>query len=71
MIIGQIVLDLSKWPTEAILGAIAILGLIVLLVPVALKFAGLTGQQIADVLNLTMQFFINLVAEFRAQNKDK
>jgi len=56
-------------PQTVILGVIGMVCLVVLLVPLALRLAGLTGAQIADVLKLTMQFFINLVAEFRAQNR--
>jgi len=62
-------LDLSTIPTTLVLGVFGVLALIVLLIPIVLKIAGLTGQQIVDVLSLTMQFFVNIVREFRAQNK--
>jgi len=71
MTLAQITLDLSKLSEGVVLGAMGIVACVVLLVPLALKLAGLSGQQIADVLSLTMQFFINLIGEFRAQNKDK
>jgi len=60
---------LAKAPASLILGVLALALVFILLVPLALRLAGLTGEQIADTLKLTMQFFINLVAEFRAQNK--
>lgn len=63
-------IDLRNLSETAILGAIALVGLFVLILPIALRLAGLTGQQIADLLSLTLQFFINLMKEFRAQNKD-
>lgn len=56
-------------PENVIIAAITLLALVLILVPIALRLAGLTGQQIVDVIKLTLQFFINLVQEFRAQNK--
>jgi len=67
--IAQITLDLDKLPANILFGVVVVLAIVILLVPVALRLAGLTGQQITDVLTLTMQFFVNLVREFRAQNK--
>lgn len=67
---AQIILDLSKWPVGAILGALGIIALLLLLLPVALRVSGLTGQQISDVISLTLQFFLNLASHYRAQNKD-
>ena len=66
--IAQITLDLSMLPANVIFGVVIVAAVIVLLVPISLKLAGLTGAQIAEVLSLTMQFFVNLVREFRAQN---
>lgn len=63
-------IDLSTLPTALILGVVGLLAIIIIFVPIALRIAGLTGQQIADVLGLTMQFFVNIVREFRAQNKN-
>lgn len=60
---------LAGLPENVLIAFAALLALIVLLVPVALRLAGLTGQQIVDVLTLTLQFFVNIVREFRAQNK--
>lgn len=64
-------LTLPNVPADAILIALGIIALVVLFVPVVLRLAGLTGQQISDVIGLTLQFFINLVKEFRAQNKQQ
>jgi len=60
---------ISKLSPTIVLGCVGIIALFLLLIPVALKIAGLTGQQITDTLALTMQFFVNIVREFRAQNK--
>jgi len=60
---------LTNLPENVIIAALALIALVVVLVPISLRLAGLTGQQIADVISLTMQFAINLVREFRAQNK--
>ena len=60
----------SNLPASLIVGLAGLLVLIVLGLPLALRVAGLTGQQIADLLALTMQFFINLVHEFRSQNRN-
>jgi len=56
-------------PAYVVVGVVGIAALFLLLVPLSLRLAGLTGQQVADTLSLTMQFAINLVREFRAQNK--
>lgn len=60
---------LSKIPQTVILGVFGLFVVVVLLVPISLRLAGLTGQQVVDVITLTLQFFINLVREFRTQNK--
>jgi len=57
-------------PENVAITLIVVCALVVVIVPLALRLAGLTGQQIYDVLALTLQFFINLIKEFRAQNKD-
>jgi len=54
-----------------IIAVVVVLGLLALTVPVALRVAGLSGQQIADLLMATMRFFINLLQAFRAQNKNE
>lgn len=56
-------------PQSLILGVLGLIVLLVLGLPLALKMAGLSGQQIVDLLTLTLQFFINLAREFRSQNK--
>jgi len=60
---------LSKLPESLILGVLLIVALFVLLVPLALKLAGLTAAQIVDVLTMTTKFFIEIVREFRNENK--
>lgn len=60
---------MSNVPENVIIAFIAIVALLVVIVPLALRLGGLTGQQVVDVITLTLQFFINLVREFRAQNK--
>jgi len=62
---------LKAAPESLILGVLAIAALIVLGVPLALKIAGLSGQQIADVLAMATRFFLELVREFRAENGSK
>jgi len=62
---------LSKLPVSLFSGLIVAIVVIVLFVPVALRVAGLTGQQIAEVLAMTTRVFLELVREFRAENKDK
>jgi len=69
-VIDQITIDLSKLSETALLGAFGIMALLVLLVPIALKLAGLSGEQIVDLLTSTMRFFINMLQAFRAQNKE-
>lgn len=56
-------------PENIVIVALVLIAIVVLLVPISLRLAGLTGQQIAEVIGQTMQFAINLVREFRAQNK--
>jgi hypothetical protein len=64
-------IDLSKFPPEILFGVVVVLAILVLLIPIALRIAGLTGQQITDTISLTLQFFVNIVREFRAQNKQE
>jgi len=63
------VLNIGTLSENVLIAFAALLVLLVLLVPISLRLAGLTGQQIADVLAMTWQFFTNIVREFRAQNK--
>lgn len=60
---------ISKLPGHVLTGLIVATVVLVLFVPLALRVAGLSGQQIADLLTLTLQFFVNLLHEFRSQNK--
>lgn len=60
---------LKTVPQTLLLGVFGIGAIVVIIVPITLRIAGLTGQQIIDLLTLTMQFFINLAREFKAQNK--
>jgi len=53
-------------PIFAVFGLLVLLG--VLLAPVALKLAGLTGSQIIELLSATMQFIVEIIHEFRSQN---
>lgn len=65
----DILAALHNLPASLVIGLFALFVLLVLCIPLTLRVAGLTGQQIADLLSLTMQFFINLAHELRAQNK--
>jgi len=58
----------KEFGVQTLVVALAVLCGTVVLIPVSLRIAGLTGQQIADTIGLTLQMFIALVKEFRAQN---
>jgi len=58
-------------PQTVLSGSIVAIVVLFLFVPIALRVAGLSGQQIQDVLAMTTRFFLELVREFRAENKDK
>jgi len=62
---------ISALPAGVILDAVIVALVFVLLVPIALRVAGLSGAQITDVLKLTMQFCLNLIEEFRKENQQK
>lgn len=64
---NDILQTISTSPLLAYLGFAFML--LLLLIPIALKLAGLTGQQIADVLAMTWQMLIQLVQALRAENK--
>lgn len=67
-----VISDILHAIPEGVLGALIVaIVVLMLFIPLALRLAGLSGQQIVDVLTLTLQFFTNLVSEFRSQNKDK
>ena len=59
---------LKTLPQSAITGVLIVVLVVTIFLPIALRVAGLTGQQIVDLLTLTMQFFVNLIREFRSQN---
>jgi len=54
-----------------ILGILALIGLIVCLVPIALKIAGLTAPQIASLLKDVLDVFLYAVRGYRAENDRK
>lgn len=60
---------LQALPQTLILGALLIVALLVLLVPISLRIAGLTGAQIIDAFTITFNAFLSIVKEFREQNK--
>lgn len=62
---------LRALPENVVISFVVVVALVVVVVPLSLRAAGLTGQQIQDVIALTLQFFINLVREYRAQNSSK
>ena len=55
-------------PENVLITIIVVGALVVVIVPVSLKIAGLTGQQIVDVLKITLDVFLAAVKEFRSQN---
>ena len=64
----QLLQWLEKQPFIGLFGAFVLAA--ILLIPLALRLAGLTGVQIVDVIKLTLQFFVNLAASFRDENKN-
>lgn len=46
-------------------------GLALIAIPIALRVAGLSGDQIVSVLTMTLQFVTNLISSFRQQNKNE
>lgn len=56
-------------PLLAIVGLVVLLAII--LAPIALSIAGLTGAQIIELLKSTMAFIIQVIHEFRASNSDE
>jgi len=61
---------LKDLPQAVLSGLIVAVVVLLLFVPIALRVAGLSGQQIVDLLMATMRFFINFLQAIRAQNKD-
>jgi len=60
---------LKNLPASLFSGLIVAIVVVVLFVPIALRVAGLSGQQIMDVLVITFRAFIDLVRDFREKNK--
>lgn len=63
----EILHEIGSSPVLAFVGAALLLAL--LLLPVALKLAGLSGQQIVDTLTITGRILIDLVKAFRDENR--
>lgn len=60
--------EIAKFFTpEAFITALALIIMLILFVPLALRIAGLTGEQIMLVLSETTRFFLALVNEFRSK----
>lgn len=53
-------------PALSVLGLLLLIG--VLLAPLALRVAGLSGAQVVELLRSTMGFILEVVREFRSQN---
>lgn len=64
----QLLQWLEKQPGLAALGALVLVFFV--LAPLVLRLAGLTGTQIVTVIKLTFQFFVNLAAGLRDENKN-
>lgn len=58
---------LGRSPLLAAVGLLVVLA--ILLAPIALRLAGLSGGQIAELLKSTMSFVVLLIREFRTSNK--
>lgn len=54
---------------DSLVVAVALILFLALLVPIALRLAGLSGSQIEEVWTETLRFFLALVDELRNQNK--
>lgn len=55
-------------PYLAALGLLVLLALI--LAPIALRLAGLTGDQVVRLLQATMQFILEVIKDFRNSNSN-
>jgi hypothetical protein len=62
-------IDLSKLSESVLFGVLIVVAVIVIGAPLSLRLAGLTGAQILEAIQLTLQFFVNLVRAYRDQNK--
>lgn len=65
----EILHELGNSPLLAALGLVTLLALVV--APIVLRMAGLTGAQIVQLLSATMNFLIELVRQFRQENNGK
>lgn len=59
----QIITSITDNPVLALLGAAVLLT--ILLMPIVLHIAGLSGAQIVETLKLTLKFFVDVVKAFR------
>jgi len=62
---------LLQAPQSLVFGVLITIGVIVTIIPIALKFAGLSGAQIVDLLKTTLQFFLSMVEAYKAENSVK
>jgi len=58
---------LANSPLLAVVGLVVVLA--VILAPAALSIAGLSGSQIIELLKATMAFIVEVIKEFRSNNK--
>jgi len=63
---NDVIIAISSIPGLALLGFAVLCALV--FAPLVLSVAGLTGAQILALLTRTMQFLVDLVKEFRAEN---
>jgi len=59
--------QLLSSPVLALLGALLVL--LIIAVPLALRLAGLSGKQIVEVITLTLQFLVNFAQSLRDDNR--
>jgi len=64
----ELLKSVSESPVLALLGAGVLL--VVILIPVFLRLAGLSGAQIIDVLAMTGRMIVDLVRAFREENSN-
>jgi hypothetical protein len=68
--LGASMVEIIKaFPAVVIVEVVGLLVVLVLFVPISLRIAGLSGQQIVDSLSFTLRFFVEIVREFRNENK--
>lgn len=64
---NEILQSIGSSPALALLGAGVLVTII--LIPVFLRLAGLSGAQIIDLISITWRMVIDLVRAFREENK--